>query len=86
MSPGKPAMAPAPEDPADAGRQACVLPYLIERTAATMIDEIRQFVLDSLTDMNYSIDGIDDDMLARMSTVTSVVGLLRDLRVGSAHD
>ena len=61
MSPGKPAMAPAPEDPADAGRQACVLPYLIERTAATMIDEIRQFVLDSLTDMNYSIDGIDDD-------------------------
>ena len=26
-----------------------------------MIDEIRQFVLDSLTDMNYSIDGIDDD-------------------------
>ena len=26
-----------------------------------MIDEISQFVLDSLTDMNYSIDGIDDD-------------------------
>ena len=26
-----------------------------------MIDEIRQFVLSSLTDMNYSIDGIDDD-------------------------
>ena len=26
-----------------------------------MIDEIRQFVLDSLTDMNYSIEGIDDD-------------------------
>ena len=26
-----------------------------------MIDEIRQFVLDSLTDMNYSIDDIDDD-------------------------
>lgn len=26
-----------------------------------MLDEIRQFVLDSLTDMNYSIDGIDDD-------------------------
>jgi acyl carrier protein len=26
-----------------------------------MIDEIRQFVLDSLTDMNYSIDGVDDD-------------------------
>lgn len=25
-----------------------------------MIDEIRQFVLDSLTDMNYSIDDIDD--------------------------
>lgn len=26
-----------------------------------MIDEIRQFVLESLTSMNYSIDGIDDD-------------------------
>jgi acyl carrier protein len=26
-----------------------------------MIDEIRQFVLESLTDMNYSIDDIDDD-------------------------
>ncbi|MGE5828645.1 MAG: acyl carrier protein [Micromonosporaceae bacterium] len=26
-----------------------------------MTDEIRQFVLDSLTDMNYSIEGIDDD-------------------------
>ena len=26
-----------------------------------MVDDIRQFVLDSLKDMNYSIDGIDDD-------------------------
>jgi acyl carrier protein len=26
-----------------------------------MIDEIRQFVFDSLTDMNYSIEGVDDD-------------------------
>ena len=26
-----------------------------------MIDEVRQFVLDSLTEMNYSIDDIDDD-------------------------
>jgi len=26
-----------------------------------MLDEIRQFVLESLTDMNYSIDGVDDD-------------------------
>jgi acyl carrier protein len=25
-----------------------------------MIDEVRQFVLDSLTDMNYSTEGIDD--------------------------
>src|SRR5690348_11680948 len=61
MRPARPAMALAPEDPADAGRQTCVLPHLIERKAAIMIDEIRQFVLDSLTDMNYSIDGIDDD-------------------------
>jgi acyl carrier protein len=28
-----------------------------------MIDEIRQFVLDSLAAMNYSIDGIDDDTM-----------------------
>ncbi len=28
-----------------------------------MIEVIRQFVLDSLTDMNYSIDDIDDDTL-----------------------
>jgi len=26
-----------------------------------MIDQIRQFVLDSLTDMNYSIEDVDDD-------------------------
>ncbi len=26
-----------------------------------MIDEIRQFVLDSLTDMHYSIEGVNDD-------------------------
>jgi len=26
-----------------------------------MTDEIRQFVLASITDMNYDIDGIDDD-------------------------
>lgn len=26
-----------------------------------MVDDIRQFVLDSLKDMNYSIDGIEDD-------------------------
>jgi acyl carrier protein len=26
-----------------------------------MIDEVRQFVLDSLTEMNYSIDDVDDD-------------------------
>jgi acyl carrier protein len=27
----------------------------------TMIDEIRLFVLDSLVEMNYSIDDVDDD-------------------------
>ena len=26
-----------------------------------MLDEIRQFVVDSLVDMNYSIDDVDDD-------------------------
>lgn len=29
---------------------------------------------------------VDDDMISRMSTVTGVVEVLRDLRVGSAHD
>jgi hypothetical protein len=29
---------------------------------------------------------VDDDMLARMSTVTSVVDLLTDLKIGSSHD
>ena len=33
----------------------------LRKESPTMIDEIRQFVLDSLTDMNYSIDGVDDD-------------------------
>jgi len=81
-------MAPAPEDPADAGRQACVLPYLIERTAATMIDEIRQFVLDSLTDMNYSIDDIDDDegeMLAGMTVGEFCRTVLPRIQPASAH-
>jgi len=27
----------------------------------TMIDKIRRFVLESMTDMNYSIEGVDDD-------------------------
>ncbi len=29
---------------------------------------------------------LDDDTLARMTTVTGVVDLLKDLRVGSSHD
>src|SRR5487761_202284 len=31
-----------------------------KRKGLIEVDEIRQFVLDSLTDMNYSIEGVDD--------------------------
>ncbi|MGH3274626.1 MAG: AMP-binding protein [Streptosporangiaceae bacterium] len=34
---------------------------VLRKDAPDMIEEIRQFVLSSLTDMNYSIDDIDDD-------------------------
>jgi hypothetical protein len=34
----------------------------------------------------YGVLDIDDDMIARMSTVTGVLDVLADLKVGAAHD
>jgi len=37
-------------------------------------------------EQRYGAVDIDDDMMDRMSTVTGVVGVLADLRVGLTHD
>jgi acyl carrier protein len=50
------------------------------------IDSLELAWLIHQIEQRYGPLDVDDDMLARMSTVTSVVGLLQDLRVGSAHD
>jgi hypothetical protein len=50
------------------------------------IDSLELAWLIHQIEQRYGPLGVDDDMLARMSTVTSVVGLLSDLRVGSSHD
>jgi acyl carrier protein len=50
------------------------------------IDSLELAWLIHQIEQRYGALDVDDDMLARMSTVTSVVGLLQDLRVGSAHD
>jgi hypothetical protein len=50
------------------------------------IDSLELAWLIHQIEQRYGPLDVDDDMLSRMSTVTSVVGLLRDLRVGSPHD
>ena len=50
------------------------------------IDSLELAWLMHQIEQRYGALDIDDDMLARMSTVTSVVDLLADLRVGSSHD
>lgn len=50
------------------------------------IDSLELAWLVHQIEQRYGPLDVDDDMLARMSTVTSVVGLLQELRVGSAHD
>jgi acyl carrier protein len=50
------------------------------------IDSLELAWLIHQIEQRYGPLDVDDDMLTRMSTVTSVVGLLRDLRVGSPHD
>jgi acyl carrier protein len=37
-------------------------------------------------EQHYGVLDLDDDMIARMSTVTGVVDVLRDLKVGLTHD
>jgi acyl carrier protein len=49
------------------------------------IDSLELAWLIHQIEQRYGPLDVDDDMLARMSTVTSVVGLLQDMRVGSAH-
>lgn len=50
------------------------------------IDSLELAWLIHQIEQRYGPLDVDDDMLARMSTVTSVVDLLQDLRVGSARD
>ena len=49
------------------------------------IDSLELAWLIHQIEQRYGPLDVDDDMLARMSTVTSVVDLLRDLRVGSSY-
>jgi hypothetical protein len=49
------------------------------------IDSLELAWLIHQIEQRYGPLDVDDDMLARMSTVTSVVGLLQDLRIGSSH-
>jgi hypothetical protein len=50
------------------------------------IDSLELAWLIHQIEQRYGPLDVDDDMLARMSTVSSVVDLLADLRVGSSHD
>ena len=51
-----------------------------------VIDSLELAWLIHQIEQRYGPLDVDDDMLARMSTVTSVVDLLADLRVGTSHD
>jgi acyl carrier protein len=37
-------------------------------------------------EQRYGALDVDDDMMTRMSTVTGVIDVLKDLRAGSSHD
>jgi acyl carrier protein len=50
------------------------------------IDSLELAWLIHQIEQRYGPLDVDDDMLSRMSTVTSVVDLLKDLRVGPSHD
>jgi acyl carrier protein len=50
------------------------------------IDSLELAWLMHQIEQRYGALDIDDDMIARMSTVTGVVDVLKDLRVGSSHD
>jgi len=50
------------------------------------IDSLELAWLMHQIEQRYGALDIDDDMIARMSTVTGVVDVLTDLRAGSSHD
>jgi len=50
------------------------------------IDSLELVWLIHQIEQRYGALDVDDDTLARMSTVTGVVDALEDLRVGSSHD
>ncbi len=50
------------------------------------IDSLELVWLIHQIEQRYGALDVDDDTLARMSTVTGVVDVLEDLRVGSSHD
>ena len=50
------------------------------------IDSLELAWLIHQIEQRYGPVDVDDDTLARMSTVTGVVDVLTDLRVGSSHD
>jgi hypothetical protein len=50
------------------------------------IDSLELAWLIHQIEQRYGPVDVDDDTLARMSTVTGVLDVLTDLRVGSSHD
>ena len=50
------------------------------------IDSLELAWLIHQIEQRYGVLDVDDDMIARMSTVTGVVDVLTDLRVGLWHD
>ena len=50
------------------------------------IDSLELAWLIHQVEQRYGALDVDDDMIARMSTVTGAVDVLTDLRVGSSHD
>jgi acyl carrier protein len=50
------------------------------------IDSLELAWLMHQIEQRYGALDVDDDMIARMSTVTGVVDVLTDLRVGLSHD
>jgi hypothetical protein len=50
------------------------------------IDSLELAWLMHQLEQRYGELDVDDDTIARMSTVTGVLDVLKDLRVGSSHD
>jgi hypothetical protein len=50
------------------------------------IDSLELAWLMHQIEQRYGAVDVDDDMIARMSSVTGVLGVLRDLKVGLTHD